>query len=86
MVTYQEVIDLRRGVFGEDLQVSQALQLHHGAIVQLYKALGGGWTPPEGWTSIAAPEPEETQPEGVSPAGGAADGSGPGGGATERER
>jgi multidrug efflux system outer membrane protein len=86
MVTYQEVIDLQRGVFGADLQVSQALQLHHGAIVQLYKALGGGWTPPEGWTSIAAPEPEEAQPDSESPASGPAENAGPGGGATERER
>ena len=65
MVTYQEVIDLQRGVFGADLQVSQALQLHHSAVVQLYKALGGGWTPPEGWQSIADPQPAEGEgPEG----------------------
>jgi multidrug efflux system outer membrane protein len=56
MVSYQEVIDLQRGVFGSELQASEALQLHHSAVVQLYKALGGGWTPPEGWESIAPPE------------------------------
>ena len=82
LVTYQEVIDLQRGVFGADLQVSQALQLHHSAVVQLYKALGGGWTPPEGWTSIA--EPEEAEPETTQPESGSAPGEAAS--ATERER
>jgi multidrug efflux system outer membrane protein len=58
LVSYQEVIDLQRGVFGAELQASQALQLHHSSIVQLYKALGGGWTPPEGWESVAEPADE----------------------------
>jgi multidrug efflux system outer membrane protein len=63
MVSYQEVIDLQRGVFGSELQASEALQLQHSAVVQLYKALGGGWTPPERWESIAPPE-EEVAAEG----------------------
>jgi multidrug efflux system outer membrane protein len=54
VVSYQEVIDLQRGVFGSELRVSEALQLHHVAIVQLYRALGGGWTPPEGWQSVVS--------------------------------
>jgi multidrug efflux system outer membrane protein len=63
LVSYQEVIDLQRGVFGAQLQESQALQLHHSAVVQLYKALGGGWTPPEGWESIAEPDEAEAPRE-----------------------
>jgi len=61
LVSYQEVIDLQRGVFGSELQVSEALQLHHAAIVQLYRALGGGWTPPEGWESMATAAAESEQ-------------------------
>jgi len=53
LVSYQEVIDLQRGVFGSELRVSEALKQHHAAVVQLYRALGGGWTPPEGWQSVA---------------------------------
>jgi multidrug efflux system outer membrane protein len=64
LVSYQEVIDLQRGVFGAQLQESQALQLHHSAVVQLYKALGGGWTPPEGWESIAEPDEAEAPRDG----------------------
>jgi multidrug efflux system outer membrane protein len=56
LVSYQEVVELQKGVFGSELQTSQALRLHHASIVQLYKALGGGWTAPEGWTSVADPE------------------------------
>ena len=29
-----------------ELKASEALQLHHSAIVQLYRTLGGGWSPP----------------------------------------
>jgi len=57
LVTYMEVIDLQKGVFGAEMMASEALRLRHASVVQLYRALGGGWTPPEGWTSLAeAPE------------------------------
>lgn len=46
MVSYMEVLELQRGVFGAQLMASEALQLHHTSIVQLYKALGGGWSAP----------------------------------------
>lgn len=54
LVSYQEVLDLQKGVFGAELQASEALQQHHTAIVRLYKALGGGWSPPESETADAA--------------------------------
>ncbi len=41
------VLDLQRSVFGTQLRVSEVLQLHHSSVVQLYRALGGGWNPPE---------------------------------------
>jgi len=43
LISYSEVLDLQRAQFGAQLMVSEALQLHHSAIVQLYKVLGGGW-------------------------------------------
>jgi len=42
--SYMEVLDLQRAVFGTELMASETLQLHHSSIVQLYRALGGGWT------------------------------------------
>ena len=44
LASYSEVLDLQRAMFGAQLMASEALQLHHRAIVQLYKALGGGWS------------------------------------------
>jgi outer membrane protein TolC len=36
---------VQRSLFGAELAASEALQLRHTSMVQLYKALGGGWTP-----------------------------------------
>ena len=48
MTSYLEVLDLQRSQFSAELAASQTLQLHLSSIVELYKALGGGWTvPPE---------------------------------------
>ena len=41
---YTEVLDLQRSLFGSQLQATEALQSHHSSIVQLYRALGGGWS------------------------------------------
>jgi multidrug efflux system outer membrane protein len=48
LVSYMEVLELEAGVFGAQLMVSEALQRRHKAVVSLYKALGGGWSVPEG--------------------------------------
>jgi len=55
LISYMEVVDLQRGVFGAQLLVSEALQLHHTSIVQLYEALGGGWSPPAETADAGAP-------------------------------
>jgi multidrug efflux system outer membrane protein len=48
LTSYLEVLDLQRSQFSAELAASQALQLHLSSIVELYKALGGGWSvPPE---------------------------------------
>ena len=43
MTSYLEVLDLQRSQFSAELQASQALQQQLASVVQLYKALGGGW-------------------------------------------
>ena len=47
LTSYLEVLDLQRSQFSAELAASQTLQLHLSSIVELYKALGGGWTPTE---------------------------------------
>ncbi len=48
LASYMEVLDLQRAYFGAELMASESLQLHHSAIVRLYKTLGGGWAVEEG--------------------------------------
>jgi multidrug efflux system outer membrane protein len=45
--SYLEVLDVQRSLFGAQLAASEVLRLRHASMVQLYKALGGGWTPVE---------------------------------------
>ena len=45
--SYLEVLDTERALFNSDLQRSELRQLYHNAYVNLYKALGGGWTTKE---------------------------------------
>jgi multidrug efflux system outer membrane protein len=46
VVDYLEVLDTERTLFSSELDESAARQQALVAVVQLYKALGGGWTPP----------------------------------------
>ena len=45
VVDYLEVLDSERTRFNAELEESQTLQQYLNAIVELYKALGGGWSP-----------------------------------------
>jgi multidrug efflux system outer membrane protein len=47
VVDYLEVLDTDRTKFNAELAQSQTLQLYFSSIVQLYKALGGGWVTEE---------------------------------------
>jgi multidrug efflux system outer membrane protein len=53
-VDYLEVLDSERSLFEAELEQSATLRAYFDAIVELYKALGGGWTPP----SSSPEEPE----------------------------
>lgn len=43
--SYLEVLDTERSLFNAELTESQTLRLYINAIIELYKALGGGWNP-----------------------------------------
>jgi multidrug efflux system outer membrane protein len=45
VVDYLEVLDTERTLFNSELDESATLQQALASVVQLYKALGGGWTP-----------------------------------------
>jgi len=45
---YLEVLDMERSLFNAELAESQTSRLYFNSIVELYKALGGGWTPEAG--------------------------------------
>jgi multidrug efflux system outer membrane protein len=54
VTSYLEVLDSERTLFDSQLSESQALQQQLVSIVQLYKALGGGWQIPEPEAQAAA--------------------------------
>ncbi len=45
VTSYLEVLDIERSLFSAELTESQTLRLYINAIIELYKALGGGWNP-----------------------------------------
>ena len=45
VTSYLEVLDSERSLFSAELTESQTLRLYINAIIELYKALGGGWDP-----------------------------------------
>ena len=47
LTSYLEVLDVQRSEFSAELAASEALGLRLSSLVDLYRALGGGWTPPE---------------------------------------
>jgi multidrug efflux system outer membrane protein len=45
VTSYLEVLDIERSLFNAELAESQTLRLYFNAVIELYKALGGGWNP-----------------------------------------
>jgi len=45
VTSYLEVLDTERSLFSAELTESQTQRLYINAIIELYKALGGGWNP-----------------------------------------
>jgi multidrug efflux system outer membrane protein len=48
VTSYLEYLEVQRQLFTSELQASETLQLRLTSLVQLYKALGGGWNPVDG--------------------------------------
>jgi len=61
LANYLDVLVSRRNLFEAELAMSSSRRLHLVSVVQLYKALGGGWspTPASGAVSIS-PRPEQS--------------------------
>jgi multidrug efflux system outer membrane protein len=55
MTSYLEYLEVQRQLFSSELRASETLQLRLTSLVQLYKALGGGWNPVE---QVDEAEPE----------------------------
>lgn len=47
IASYFEILDAERQLFDSELALSQTTRLMHQSIIQLYRALGGGWQPPD---------------------------------------
>ena len=45
LTSYLEVLDVQRSEFSAELAASETRQLQLNSLVQLYRALGGGWSP-----------------------------------------
>ena len=45
VTSYLEVLDIERSLFSAELAESETLRLYFNSIIELYKALGGGWNP-----------------------------------------
>jgi len=57
VAAYLEVLDAQRSLFGAELDETQAIGAHLVSLVQIYKALGGGWPPALAPAGSAAPPP-----------------------------
>jgi multidrug efflux system outer membrane protein len=55
LANYLDVLIAQRNLFEAELALTGTHRLHLVSIVQLYKALGGGWAPVEGAPAIAVP-------------------------------
>jgi multidrug efflux system outer membrane protein len=54
VAAYLEVLDAQRSLFDAEIDEVSSASEHLGSWIELYKALGGGWTPPEEATDDAA--------------------------------
>jgi multidrug efflux system outer membrane protein len=64
VAAYLEVLDAQRSLFGSELDETATIGAQMGALVQLYKALGGGWPSPAGPLS---PPPSPPPPPPLPP-------------------
>ncbi len=58
--SYFEVLDAERQSFSADLSLLQTTRDVYASVVQLYRALGGGWTPPSTEQKVSQQNPVAT--------------------------
>jgi multidrug efflux system outer membrane protein len=66
---YLEVLDAQRSLFNAELTLAQSNRDQLVALVQLYKALGGGWQEKTAAGAPAQPAPAKAPPPVIPPAG-----------------
>src|SRR6478736_3757364 len=59
LANYLDVLIAQRNLFDAELSLTSTHRLHLVSVVQLYKALGGGWSPQD--FDKAAPRPVSTE-------------------------
>jgi outer membrane protein, multidrug efflux system len=65
---YLEVLDAQRSLFDSEIDESAAAAAHGQSLIQLYKALGGGWPAPQGKQVGSVPALAKTPPAATPPA------------------
>jgi multidrug efflux system outer membrane protein len=61
LANYLDVLLAQRSLFVTELALADTRRLHLVSIVQLYKALGGGWSPPDASGAVPiSPRPEQS--------------------------
>jgi len=60
--SYFEVLDAERESFSSELTLVQTTRDVYASVVQLYRALGGGWTPASGESKVSQQAPAATTP------------------------
>jgi len=59
--SYLTLLDAQRVLFGAELDESILLRAQRVSMIQLYKALGGGWDPVTDSLAVPAPPPEDNE-------------------------
>lgn len=55
LANYLDVLIAQRNLFEAELPLTETHRLHLMAIIQLYKALGGGWPPAGAYGDVPTP-------------------------------
>jgi multidrug efflux system outer membrane protein len=55
VLAYLDVLDAERQLFDAELELSDATNRQLTSVVDLYRALGGGWSTPNSRTSVTPP-------------------------------
>jgi multidrug efflux system outer membrane protein len=61
LANYLDVLIAQRSLFVTELALADTHRLHLVSVVQLYKALGGGWSPTPAYGAVSIfPRPEQS--------------------------